>query len=71
MTFEEAKKKLKKIADGKYNRTLFSVVEYSTGSETTYCELYIDGMDIISGQTWAACFDILENKLEDMSGMEA
>ena len=52
MTFEEAKNKLKEIANRKYHRVAYDLTETSDGNLKPKCEIYIDNEDIYSGKTW-------------------
>lgn len=63
MTFEEAKKKMKEIARGKYHSLSYELTVFHThpdrteGSEAEVnCRLYLDPKIVGEGQTWAIAF---------------
>ena len=60
MTFAQAKKKLKKIADGAYHMLNYELTEYHTGEQKTECVVYIDGRGSHSGLTWEEAFKNLD-----------
>ena len=60
MTFASAKKKLKKIADGKYHQISYESVEYHTGKMRNECIIYVDDCGSHSGPTWDDAFRQLD-----------
>ena len=61
MTFKKAKKKLRKIADGRYHTIKYELVEHCDGREVAECSLYIDGGVYHKAKTWDLAFSSLEN----------
>lgn len=67
MTFKQAKKKLKKIANGKYHSITYELTEHHTGDMAAKCTLYIDGYGVFhNGKTWELAFSSLETTEPDL-----
>lgn len=62
MTFEGAKKKLKKVAKGAYRSIRYSVIIHTDGTQHPECSLYIDGYNWHSARTWKEVFNKLEEQ---------
>lgn len=63
MRFEEAKKELKKLANGKYHSLKYSLTEFSKGTIEATCDLYIDPGILVSAPTWAEALKLINRKL--------
>ena len=55
-----AKKKLEKLANGKYHSISYELTTFRTGEERPECTLYIDGGKHHQGRTWESAFDSLQ-----------
>lgn len=64
MTFKQAKRKLKRLAKGRYHALSVELKECSSGSKETQCGLYIEGHDWIFLNTFKVAFSLLEDKLK-------
>ncbi len=57
MDFLQAKRKLKKLAKGKYHTVRYEVTEFSDrGGLSQTCTLYIDGHNFEYGANWEQAF---------------
>lgn len=65
MTFKQAKKKLKKIADGQYHSIKYELTEFQDGSQESECNLYIHGGQHNYAATWDLAFSLLEKTQPD------
>lgn len=63
MTFNAARKKLKKLAKGKFCQTEYQVVDFSGGDVEQECRLYIADIGYNTGKTWKEAFDKLHQTL--------
>lgn len=64
MTFKKARRKLKKLAKGKFHSIEYKVTEYHNGELEQKCTLYIDGTELHACGTWAAAFKSLQDELK-------
>ena len=56
MTFKQAKKRLKKIAEGRFHSLRLDVTEFTSGELETKCSVYIDGETFYCGDTFEKAF---------------
>jgi hypothetical protein len=64
MNFQEAIKKLSKLANGKYNSLSYDITQFSRHSSYQQrCTVYVDGYSHYSGNTWEQAFEKLEEAL--------
>ena len=79
MSFGQAKKELEKLADGRFHRIQYEIIETQYGELIQKCEVYIDGLNLYNGKTWRIALDKLESamtgislpvKIEDIPEME-
>jgi hypothetical protein len=67
MTFQEAKAKLKEIADGKYHAIEYKLTEYAAvcggGDQKPECTVYINGLEHHRGLTWEEAFVSLDRAI--------
>ena len=56
MTFQEARDKLKEIAEGKYHAISYEVVVPEVSSQQSVCTIYIDGEKHYYAGTWEDAF---------------
>lgn len=63
MKFQDARKKLKKMAKGKYYSIQFGLTEFQSGDIETRCWLYIDSKVSGGGSTFREAFVALEKEL--------
>ena len=67
MTFEEAKKILSDLADGKYHCIRYELVNYGndgTGKVVAECSVYIHGYDWEKGATWREALDKMKRSIK-------
>jgi hypothetical protein len=67
MQFQEAKDRLKKLADGKYHSIQYELTEYVSGKQKTSCWMYIqqeEGDVNVTGTRFQECLDVLSGKLK-------
>ena len=70
MKFAEAKQKLKGLAKGDYHYLKYIETITHTGERLTHCEVYINGYDSRSGETWESAIAKLERQINDESEPE-
>lgn len=63
MNFKNAKKKLEKIAKGKYHTLDYEITDYGNGNVAQQCQIYIDGLKHFKGETWELAFNALEQDI--------
>ena len=63
MNFLQAKRKLKKLANGKYHSVIYEVCEHKDGEQVQTCTLYITGMGFYAGQNWKDAFGLLNKEI--------
>ena len=71
MTFQEAKDKLKTIANGRYHSIAFDLTEYESGELAAECSLYVNDSTHYRGPTWEAAFIAMERGFDGISESEA
>ena len=64
MQFEEARKKLKKIARGEYCSISFACTEYDNRTIQTDCRIYIHGEDGYRASTFKEAFAVRERAIK-------
>ena len=65
MTFQEAKQKLSKIADGAFHTIAYEAKKHSTEPEyIPECTLYLDGFNHAHGSTFEEAFKVLNKAIE-------
>jgi hypothetical protein len=52
MTFNKAKRLLKRMAKGEYCAIQYDVTLYSSEREYSECRVYVEGYDFHMGKTW-------------------
>ena len=67
MTFKAAKKKLKKLAGGRYHALTYELTEHHTGEMVSDCTIYIHDDGHHKGRTWEEAFRSFENPAPDMT----
>lgn len=70
MKFSEAKKRLKELAKGDYHSLKYTETTSHTGETITLCEVYIDGYDSRSGETWESAIAKMERQINDLHDPE-
>ena len=70
MKFVEAKKRLKELAKGDYHSLVYTETITSTGEKLTLCEVYINGYNYRSGETWESALAKMERKINDQQDPE-
>ena len=63
MTFEEARKELKELAEGEHYAMKFELSEYGTGVEEIVCSVYIHGYSYNTGRTWDKALDAIAEEM--------
>jgi len=63
MTFIDAKKKLKVLADGEYHSIKYGISEYDNGEIEVKCSVYISGYDIHIAPTWVKALDLINAEI--------
>ena len=63
MNFIQAKRKLKKLAKGKYHVLNYKISEFSNGELQQECTVYIHGRNHHYGETWEAALKSLKNEI--------
>ena len=63
MKFEEAKKELKNLADGKYHYIHYELEEFSSGRMKAICCLYIDPRILVKAPTWDEALKLMNRRL--------
>jgi len=65
LRIEQAKAKLKELANGRYHSVHYELTERGDGFQIIDCQLYNDGdKRLTTGKTFEECFDELGKKLE-------
>ena len=70
MTFKDAKKELKKLADGKYHSMNYELTEYRNGDQRTQCLVYGDGYSWFSAPTWEEALAKLRKAMGLSNGID-
>ena len=70
MKFSEAKQKLKDLAKGDHHSLVYTETITSTGEKLTLCEVYINGYNYRSGETWESAIAKMERQINDESEPE-
>jgi len=70
MKFAEARKKLKELAKGDHHSLVYTETITSTGEKLTLCEVYINGYNYRSGETWEAALAKMERQINDIPEQE-
>ncbi len=65
MLFMDAKKKLEKIANGRFHAIEYSCDVYEDGSNIVNCTVYIDGYRHQAGSTWNKALEKLKLKIKN------
>ena len=63
MNFIQAKKKLEKLAKGKYHSLNYTISEFPDGELQQECTVYIDGRNHHYGETWEAALKSMRNEI--------
>ena len=63
MTFEQARDKLKRLANGRYYCIQYGLVEFASGGVEAKCHLYIDPRISINAPNWTNALAQIEMKL--------
>ena len=63
MTFKQAYKKLKKIAEGRYFSIRYELTTHTNGSMEQVCVVYVDPSLRGDGPTWADAFEALKDEM--------
>ena len=66
MKFAEAKKRLKELAKGDYHSLKYTETITRTGEKLTHCEVYINGYNSRSGETWETAIAKMERQINDI-----
>jgi hypothetical protein len=66
MTFQEAKEKLKGIANGRYHSLSYELTEYAGGGQQPECLVYIDQYKHHKGLTWEEAFLSLDRQINGL-----
>jgi hypothetical protein len=64
MTFQEAKDKVKELANGKYHGLSIELNEFSSGEQRVECSIYITDESWYKGPTWEDAFKARERALQ-------
>jgi hypothetical protein len=68
MTFEEARKELKRLGEAHYKRPCFTSISYeltdfASGKPEVECSLYLEGYKHFVAPTWQGAFDLMKTEL--------
>jgi hypothetical protein len=64
MTFQQAKDKVKRLAEGKYHGISFELNEFSTGEQRIECSIYIADETWYKGSSWEGAFIVRERAMQ-------
>lgn len=70
MKFAEARKKLKELAKGEHHSLRYFETITHTGEKLTLCEVYINGYNSRSGETWESAIAKMERQISGESEPE-
>ena len=70
MKFAEARKKLKEMAKDEYQSLRYIETITHTGEKLTLCEVYINGYNSRSGETWESAIAKMERQISGESEPE-
>ena len=74
MTFEEARKELEELADGRYYAIQYELTVFANGHKSEVeCTVYVDGLkQHFSASTWRGCLDKLklQSKLDEPTELD-
>ena len=65
MTFQEAERKLDRLAQGRYHSIEYRRTRYPSREQRQECGLYIEGTNWFFALTWAKAFDLLTTHLDE------
>jgi hypothetical protein len=63
MTFENAKKELKKIAEKKYHCIQYTLMVYGDREKKSECGVYVEGYNWHHGDCWKEAFEALQAEI--------
>ena len=70
MKFVEAKKRLKELAKGDHHSLKYYETVTHTGEIIVFCEVYINGYNFRSGETWESALAAMERQINDQQDPE-
>lgn len=70
MKFADAKKRLKELAKGDYHSLKYTETITHIGNKLTHCEVYINGYNSKSGETWESAIAKMERQINGIQEPE-